>query len=159
MSNRPTIVEGDLNNPEKIILPSFGKEILTEGNDKTQIFRSGSEKETVSQNRKLIGWLYTFTNNPSGKYYVIYEGKNNIGTTANNDIVLTDKKVSGEHCRIIFRAKSNYLFIKDCGSTNGTWVNEEDILDEQTKLNDGDIITLGEAKFTLVLTKEIINTK
>jgi len=156
MSNRPTIVEGDLNNPLKVELPSFGKEILTENKDKTQIFRGKSEKETITQTRKLIGWIYTFTNNPSGKFFVIYEGKNNIGTDSNNDIVLTDKKVSGEHCRIIFRTKSNYLFIKDCGSTNGTWINEEDIMDEQTKLKDGDTIVVGETKFTLVLTKETV---
>ena len=156
MSKRPTIVEGDLNNPVKIDLPSFGSEIVTEKSDKTQIFRSGNEAVNTGEKRKFIGWLYTFTNDPAGEFYVIYEGKNNIGTDSKNDIVLTDKKVSGEHCRIIFRAKSNYLFIKDSGSTNGTWVNDEDILDEQTKLKDGDTITLGETKFTLVLIKEII---
>ena len=156
MSNRPTIVEGDLNNPEKKVLPTFGAEILTEGSDKTQIFRPESEKEIIGQNRKLIGWLYTFTSNPIGKFYVLYEGKNNVGTASDNDIVLTDKKVSGEHCRIIFRTKSNYLFMKDCGSTNGTWLNEEDILDEQMKLKDGDVIMIGETQLTLVLIKEII---
>ena len=156
MSNRPTIVEGDLNNPKKNILPSFGSEIITEGSNKTKIFRTGDDNKINDGSRKFVGWIYTFSNNPSGEYYVIYEGKNNIGTATGNDIVLTDQKISAEHCRIIFRAKSNYLFIKDCGSTNGTWINDEDILDEQVKLNDGDTITLGDTKFTLVLIKEII---
>ena len=157
MSNRPTIVEGDLNNPESSkVLPTFGSEIVNNTSDKTQIFRPESEKEIIGEKRKLIGWLYSFSNNPAGSFFVIYEGKNVVGNASDNDIVLTDKKVSGEHCRIIFRAKSNYLFIKDCGSTNGTWLNEEDILDEQTKLKDGDIITIGETKLTLVLTKEIM---
>jgi len=156
MSNRATIVEGDLINPEKKSLPTFGSEILTDSNDKTQIFRPESEKASNFEKRKLIGWLYTFSSAPAGKFYVLYEGKNIIGNESKNDIVLTDKKVSGEHCRIIFRSKSNYLFIKDCGSTNGTWLNDEDIIDEQKKLKDGDIITVGDTKLTLVLIKEII---
>lgn len=62
-----------------------------------------------------------------------------IGRREDNDIILRDPLVSGHHCRTLRRSDGWYLC--DCGSTNGTYVNDERI--ENVRLKNGDVIKLG----------------
>ncbi len=62
-----------------------------------------------------------------------------IGRLADNDIMLPDPNVSRAHARVSQRGDS--YFITDLKSTNGTFLNEERIMDAQ--LADEDVIRLG----------------
>ena len=62
-----------------------------------------------------------------------------IGRLSDNDIMLPDPNVSRVHARISRRGDS--YFITDLKSTNGTFLNEERIMDAQ--LADEDVIRLG----------------
>jgi len=73
---------------------------------------------------KLIGWLVTFSWNPTGDDYRIREGKTHIGSDASSDIKLTDTLASSNHATLLYR--NNTLKIKDNFSTNGTIVNDKD---------------------------------
>ncbi|MCX7835603.1 MAG: FHA domain-containing protein, partial [bacterium] len=90
---------------------------------------------------KLVGWLVTFTWNPSGEDFKLREGKMSIGRDADNDIVLPDVLVSGKHAQIRFQ--NGQLKIKDNFSTNGTYVNGVDISDTAFLLHDKDEIKIG----------------
>jgi hypothetical protein len=68
--------------------------------------------------RKLVGWLVTFSNSNYGQDYKLFVGKNKIGSSADMDIVIHDPAVSAEHTTILFR--DNDFLIKDNFSTNGT---------------------------------------
>jgi pSer/pThr/pTyr-binding forkhead associated (FHA) protein len=73
-----------------------------------------------------------------------------IGRDDNCDIVIDDRVVSQTHAEIqivkLSDKKNDYKFyIKDLGSTNGTFVNEKSI--EQQQLFDGDLIRLGWTTF------------
>ena len=62
-----------------------------------------------------------------------------IGRGRKNDVVLANRRTSGEHCRI-YRI-GNSLRIEDLDSTNGTYLNGKQISDET--LRDGDIINIS----------------
>jgi len=62
-----------------------------------------------------------------------------VGRRAEVDLRLTDPSVSGKHCSIAWEADE--LVVRDLGSTNGTFVNEEPIT--RHVLSDGDALKLG----------------
>lgn len=76
------------------------------------------------------------------------EGITTIGTSNDCNIVLKSRHVSRFHAKII---KNNiYTYIVDCGSTNGTYINGNDIRIDKEKQYDisaGDIITLADIDF------------
>lgn len=63
-----------------------------------------------------------------------------IGRSQHNDIIIDSNFVSHEHA-CISRLKYDYL-ITDLNSTNGTLINNQQI-EEETALTDGDIIQIG----------------
>ena len=64
-----------------------------------------------------------------------------IGRAKDNDIVRTDASVSRYHCEIHFDEFDN-AFLKDCNSTNGTFVNGNKI-NGTLRLHANDIVRLG----------------
>ena len=143
MANK-TIIDNDYNSPEKNP-ERVGKY--------TQI--SGSEKEIVkSEERNLVGFLVSFTKSESGEYWIIREGRNLIGKFADNNIILNLPTVSDRHATLNVRRSKNdnrlMFVIKDENSTNGVFVNEEDIEFKARELKNGDIIKIGD--FEMLLT-------
>ncbi|HSS92575.1 MAG TPA: prolyl oligopeptidase family serine peptidase [Candidatus Dormibacteraeota bacterium] len=70
-----------------------------------------------------------------------------VGRAPDNDLVVGDPATSGRHGRIEMRAGA--FWISDLGSTNGTLVNGEPVIERQ--LSDGDLIAIGQntIRFTL----------
>jgi clan AA aspartic protease (TIGR02281 family) len=64
-----------------------------------------------------------------------------IGRHSSNDVVIGDTKVSRHHLQIIRDDAGNFR-VTDCGSTNGTYVNERKITGE-TGLAYSDVIRIG----------------
>jgi hypothetical protein len=102
-------------------------------------------KKEQRSNRRLVGWLVTYSIDPLGIDYKLYEGRNVAGRDADSQITVNDKTVSGKHATILFRAEK--YKIKDELSSHGTFVNGEDIEEETVELHDGDIIKLGDTVF------------
>ena len=73
--------------------------------------------------------------------FPLSEGVVTIGREAYNDVVLIDPEASRKHAQISFQA-GRYV-VEDLGSTNGTFVNGQQILTPKT-LNRGDVIEVGE---------------
>ena len=115
--------------------------------EETSQDEKGNEVAVLRNRRKIIGWLVSYTIDPLGRDYRLYEGRNNLGSSKDNDIILnTDASISGHHCIILFR--NNTLYIKDNLSTNGTKVNGKDIEPETSEVfTDGTSITLGDTVF------------
>lgn len=103
----------------------------------------GVQKEAPRAQRKLVGWLVSYTIDDLGIDFRLYEGKNLIGSAPANEITIpNDKLVSSTHATILFR--KNKFRLKDEFSTNGTYLNGEDLDDEVLVLNDGDVIRVGD---------------
>jgi predicted component of type VI protein secretion system len=67
------------------------------------------------------------------------EDKTTVGRLAENSLVIQDTSVSSRHAEISFR--DNAFFVKDLGSTNGTFLNSEQIT--ESALNHGDELRFG----------------
>lgn len=72
-----------------------------------------------------------------------------LGRSASNSIVVNDDFASAEHARIVL--EDGQWWLEDRRSKNGTRLNSA-VIDQRTKLSDGDLI--GIAKFTYQLTLE-----
>ena len=92
--------------------------------------------------------LLTFESGPfAGRIVALPNQMVSIGRAPDNDVVVGDPATSGHHGRIEVRAGS--FWISDLGSTNGTLVNGEPVIEKQ--LSDNDMIAIGQntLRFTL----------
>ena len=64
-----------------------------------------------------------------------------VGRNPGADIVIAASYVSGRHAR--FTLMGQNLFVEDLGSTNGTYVNNQRIV-EPAALRDKDVVTVGD---------------
>lgn len=70
-----------------------------------------------------------------------------IGRAPDNDMVLRDPATSGHHARV--ERRGNEFYVVDLGSTNGTLVNGEVVMEHLLK--DGDSITIGQNAVTFAI--------
>ena len=83
----------------------------------------------------------TFETGPfAGRVVGVPSSSASVGRAPSNDIIIGDPATSGRHARIELRAGE--FWISDLGSTNGTLVNGEPIIDKQ--LSHGDVISIGQ---------------
>ncbi|MBE2218591.1 MAG: FHA domain-containing protein [Ignavibacteria bacterium] len=120
--------------------PVKGKKTVIVGGDSDT---GGGGK--LTQARKIVGWLVTFSNKPEGDDFRLFEGRNQLSSSSDTDITINDPAVSSPHCMILYRAGK--LLIKDELSTNGTFLNGEII--EEAELKDNDVIKVGTTELKL----------
>lgn len=98
--------------------------------------------------RKIVGWLVSFTIDPMGVDYRIYEGNNSIGRDSACNITITrDTTMSSKHANILYR-ESQGFFIKDDMSANGTFINGEELeIGKAYALKDGDEVKMAATIF------------
>lgn len=99
-------------------------------------------------------YLEIIKGNPVGFRYALPEGVSSIGRSSSNSIKLpsTEKSVSGHHALVYHTPER--IFIQDMQSTNGTFVNEQQITEETLK--PGDTIGFGKEgpRLKVILTQE-----
>lgn len=85
------------------------------------------------------------------------KGNKTFGRSNGNDYIIKDPFLSSEHAEFSFRDGKVYL--KDKGSTNGTYINSIRIGREEQLIKNGDRVTVGNLTFILVEpTNSNINT-
>ena len=106
---------------------------------------SGQEKGrgSADKTREVCGWLVALNGQHKGEDFRLRVGKNVIGTAADCDVVLSDKKLSRKHATIRF--EGGEFQIADLDSSNGCFVNDEKV--QKHDLIDNDIIKLGDIEF------------
>lgn len=75
-----------------------------------------------------------------GRTFDIGPGRTTVGRVSGSDIRLEDGTVSREHADLIRTGRQ--VIVTDLGSTNGTWVNDEQVIGSR-ELRDGDIVHFG----------------
>jgi len=79
-----------------------------------------------------------------GKKYPLKEAELTIGREDGNGIVVPLDNVSRKHCRLA--TKGDKVFVSDLESTNGTFLNDEEVVRE-TPLRSGDLVKVGGSIF------------
>lgn len=139
--DEPIQVKNDEIDPRKDFSKTMVEEEVQEEDESGVVV---NRKETRSASR-LVGWLVTYTLDPNGVDFRLFEGRNIIGKDFSCGVCVNDPKVSSQHAILLFR--NDKFRLKDNLSTNGTLVNGEDIDDDSVVLHDGDIIQVGDIVF------------
>ncbi|MBK8701176.1 MAG: FHA domain-containing protein [Saprospiraceae bacterium] len=134
----PTEVEPKLPNEGTVFGPSTGAELLTRNN------------------RKIAGVLFSFSKNGFGEYWIVYHGRNTIGSGIGSTIRLLEKSVSEKHALLNSRVidDNNLIFeLRDDGSNGGTILNDQDLyhFKNYAPLKHGDRIRIGGTIFFFIL--------
>lgn len=116
----------------------------------TEPAKEGSDgPEVVRQRatRKIVGWLISYSLDPMGIDYRLYEGNNSLGRNADNSISIPgDESVSGRHATLLF--KKGKFFVRDEMAANGTYINGEELeIGQPAQITDGDELKLGKTVF------------
>lgn len=120
----------------------------------TVIRPASSNGSGISNGKKLVGLLITYSANPLGECFNIYEGRNYIGRDMTSDICLqSDSQISGRHFSILYRSIDNKFKFKDEQSSNGTFLNE--VLEDDGELQSFDIIRVGNIRLIFIAIPQI----
>ena len=103
------------------------------------------EAETEEEEEKIYPKLTLVGINNDDFKVVPLRDKTTMGRRQTNDVIFTDTSVSGEHC--VLSVDDEKIYIEDCDSTNGTYINAKKITKEEVK--DGDILTMGKLEFKI----------
>lgn len=91
----------------------------------------------------VVGWVVALNGAHNGEDFRLHPGKNTVGTAADADIVLTDKKISRKHA--VIRYEGGQFVLNDLDSSNGTFVNDEKVAKQE--LIDNDTLRFGDIEF------------
>ncbi len=103
---------------------------------KTKVVRT----ESSVSGPMLSGWLVSFERKSEGEDFRIFNCDNIIGAAPVCNVRIDHDSVSSKHAVISYR--DGNFYIRDLGSTNGTYLNGIR-LDREMLINDGDTITFG----------------
>ncbi len=132
----------DTDEPEELDEPSEEADEPETENEPTEEADEPEDAPTV----KSVRLILSGTNNPDLKMIDITDSIT-AGRRSTNDLLISDSAVSGEHCRLTYDGEA--LFIEDLNSTNGTFVNGEQI--EKAELKSGDTIILGQKQYRITI--------
>lgn len=80
-------------------------------------------------------------------------GTTRIGRGSENDIVIQHPSISYNHCEV--ELGLDFLLVRDCNSTNGTFVNGTRIT--ESRVDPGQALRLGEVKATVEWSRDQVN--
>lgn len=110
------------------------------------------DTEVMDDNTEVMGCAarLVLEFNDIGNHFSVklLDGITTVGTSNDCNIVLKSRHVSRIHAKII--KNNNHIYIVDCSSTNGTYINGNDIRidkERQYEISAGDIVTLADIDF------------
>lgn len=106
---------------------------------------SAQPSQAQDGRRPLIGFLVSFQDDPLGKFWPLYQGKNTVGraeTGQKVDIEVSHGTTSTRHATL--ECDAGRVVLTDLGSTNGTFYNEEAIgFQGRREVRNGDKVRFG----------------
>lgn len=95
----------------------------------------------------VVGFLYSISRKGIGEYWPLHLGANTIGRSSSCDIQLKEASVSDAHATLnIKRMKTTQALIasiRDTGSKNGMYLNDEELDYDNHSCKNGDVLTVG----------------
>lgn len=104
----------------------------------------------MMQNRMLVGVLYSVSKDLCGEIYPVYVGRNTIGNSPENDIVLREASVSPHHGLLLVRRVTDeagetemYMSLSPFSGETVIKVNDSGNLTDRISLRGNDLICIG----------------
>ena len=117
-------------------------------------------KKVEYNGEPVVGFLYSISRKGIGEYWPLHLGSNTIGRSDSCDIQLNEASVSDSHATLsIKQMKSTQALIasvRDTGSKNGMYLNEEELDYDNHSCKNGDVLTIGTCYKLLLI---LINAK
>lgn len=111
--------------------------------------------KTVKPQVPVVGFLYSISRQGVGEYWPLHIGSNSIGRLPSADVCLPELTVSEKHASLnIKQLKSTRKIlasIRDEGSKNGIYVNDDELDYDSHPVKNHDIITIGDNYKLLLL--------
>jgi two-component system, cell cycle response regulator len=82
-----------------------------------------------------------------GRKYDLLQDETVVGRSSHSDICLDEESVSRKHAALSVREEQ--ISVRDFGSTNGTYVNDEPV-QEESRLRNGDFVKIGRTIFKFI---------
>ncbi len=113
---------------------------------RTKIFSANNDK--LQAERRMVALLVSYSANPNGEVFGVFEGTNLIGRDYDCDIAFpNDSHMSSKHFLIQYVEAKGVFKAQDEGSSNGSYVNGNVYtLGETIELKPNDVIVLGKTK-------------
>ena len=115
------------------------KNQMPQSSAKTAVFAGGFDVSPSSSQNNSIAPKASLQNLGTGQVFSINSSNVIIGRENSCNIVLPDVNASRQHAQITFN--QGMWLISDLGSTNGTYVNNQEITTREIK--NGDVVTIG----------------
>lgn len=122
--------------------------------------QSAPQQSAARPATPVVGFLYSISNGGVTEFWTLHLGTNTIGRAADCDIQLLEASVSDHHAALsIKQMKSTgkvIASVRDTGSKNGMFVNDEELDYDMHPCQNGDVLTIGLAyKLLLVLVNPV----
>lgn len=108
--------------------------------DNTEVADSDTLNIRLEEAKASSPVLVVISGRPLGKSFLITKESMTLGRDITADISLGESAISRKHTE--FLLNENGVFVRDMGSTNGTFVNDQKI-EAKIQLHDGDLIRIG----------------
>jgi pSer/pThr/pTyr-binding forkhead associated (FHA) protein len=106
--------------------------------------------ERQKEGKRLEAFLVTYSPNPLGDFFPVFEGRNYVGRDhLSNICVEGDSLISGKHFSILYRPVDKKFKFRDEQSSNGTFVNDQ--LADEGELQHGDVIRIGSTRLLFMI--------
>ena len=138
---RPTAVPSPPPVPRRESIPSDPPPM-----DRTVAVQKVDPNSQAATKRYVVGWLVALSGPARGESYAIRIGRNILGRDKRSDVSINDDQASSHHADLVFRPEERRFILMDHNSTNGTYVNENEI-EPRRDLVGRDVIRIGSKKF------------
>jgi len=115
--------------------------------DKQEITSLGEDAKAKKLPPGITVMLRVLEGQEPGRGYQIEKSPVTIGRDSMCDVSIPDTRMSRQHCMLFYYSPTFY--IKDLGSTNGTFVNDKRV--KQSEMKNGDHIQVGSTVLELIV--------
>ncbi len=144
------IPDNPIPNPTDVVDPTIPVADIGGGGHTVIRNLGGTGTPNPDGGRKLVGVLVSYSANPAGEAYKIYEGRNVIGRAPSADIPFTnDDKMSSAHLLILYVEAEGIVWAEDQKSSNGTYINGK-FARGLVELHTNDVIVIGATKLVFL---------
>jgi len=136
---------------KKVSSDNDGRTVGFFSSSKSSSSEKNEDTDNILSEEPVVGWLICIKGPNLGQSFNIYTGKNSLGRSNTNKIVINlDKSISRDkHSWIIYEPKNRTFYVQPGESSGLTYVNDQMLL-QAVKIEKRSVIEVGNTKLMLI---------